>query len=75
MIKLKTFHNGVSNRQKHDEQISQFFEFLENNGHTLIDIKSFSFGISAGNSDNLRTEIYYRENHTRKVIVEKMNKI
>lgn len=71
MAKLKTFHNDARNSRFHDEEINKFLQFLEDNAHVLIDVKTIPYGTSKEYIDTFRTEIYYRENHTRKVIVEK----
>lgn len=74
MLKYNTFYNNESNRRRHDESIEKFLEVLSNDGHTLISINTISFGEYKNVVDIFRTEIVYRENCTRKVIMEKTDK-
>jgi hypothetical protein len=71
MAKYKTFYANESEGKLLDEAVSEFLEKLEEEGHTLIRVNTITYGESQGYMDCFRTEIVYRENHTREVITEK----
>ena len=69
MIKCEIICNTASYRIKHDLAVKQWLSWLNSEGHTFISMSTITF-MESGLS-YLRTEIVYRENITRKVIVEK----
>jgi len=86
MIRSKIFnffasqHSGHANhtinfeldRSKHDKEISDFIEFLSNEGHTFVNMNSVAYGRFEP-TNRVRTIIIYIENPTRKVCFEKIN--
>lgn len=72
MLKHKTFYGHELRTREHDDGIQKFLDTLSENGHTFISINTISYGTDKGYTDKFRTEIAYRENPTRKVILEKI---
>jgi hypothetical protein len=52
----------------HDFKVKSFIEGISEKGYTFISVNSIAYG---EHRNRIRTEIIYRENQTRKVIVEK----
>ena len=72
MIKYDTIaryvgSSDISNKE-YNKNVKFFIEKISNDGHTLISCNTIAYGHDMG---RLRTEIIYRENQTRTVIVEK----
>lgn len=53
--------------REYNKKIASFLEIINAEGHTFISLNT----ITMGSGIFLRTEIVYRENQTRMVIVEK----
>jgi hypothetical protein len=72
MVNYKTFYlfdfKSDSDLVSHDDKIKSFIKEISEDGHTFLNVNTTSLG---GVNRSLRTEITYKENHTRKVIVEK----
>jgi hypothetical protein len=71
MIQYKVFYAHTDEHTEHDDSVRKFLNELSEVGHTLIRTNTAVYGVSSGYLNRLRTEIVYRENPTRKVIVEK----
>ena len=71
MIKHKAFYTHIDVRDKHDADIQNFLDDISKEGHTFISINTIAYGKYSDTLNNLRTEIAYKENQTRKVIIEK----
>ena len=74
MAKIKTFYGKEDYCIKFDLEVSQFLDELETNGHTLISLNTIAFSKYSGYMDSFRTEIVYKENQTRTVLSEKLEK-
>lgn len=72
MIKCKiiTNQNWESNLREHNKEIELFLQQISISESTFISLNT----ISISERGLIRTEIVYRENPSRKVIVEKENK-
>jgi hypothetical protein len=72
MIKYKTFSKYTSDStdaiESYNKEIKDFITEIDMQGHTFISINTIAHG---SNLNRLRTEIIYRDNETRKVIMEK----
>lgn len=71
MIKYKVFYARVEDGVKHDDSVRTFIDELCESGHTFINVSTIIYGISEGYLNRMRTEVVYRENITREVLVEK----
>lgn len=71
-IKIETLYllnfKSESELKQFDKKIQEKLNSLCEDGHLFISINTIPLG---GTDRNLRTEITYKENQTRKVIVEK----
>lgn len=71
-IKIKIFYlfNFKTGNEliEYDKLLQKFVDKLCDDGHIFISINTIPLG---GSDRNLRTEITYKENHTRNVLVEK----
>jgi len=71
-IKIETLYlldfKSEGELNQFDKKIQQKLNDLCEDGHSFISINTVSLG---GANRNLRTEIAYKENQTRKVIIEK----
>lgn len=71
-IKIETLYlldfKSEGELNQFDKKIQQKLNDLCEDGHSFISINTVSLG---GTNRNLRTEIAYKENQTRKVIIEK----
>jgi len=74
MIKRKLFKGSVGGEEVFDKLIDDFFKEIADNEYTIIHYNTIACGYSKGYIDKLRTEIIYRENTVRRVIVEKNKK-
>ena len=71
-IKIETLYllnfKSEGELKQFDKKIQKKLDDLYEEGHLFVSISTASLG---GSDRNLRTEIAYKENQTRKVIVEK----
>lgn len=71
-IKIETLYlldfSSESELKNFDKKIQEKLNKLCEEGHLFISMNTISLG---GTNRNLRNEIIYKENETRKVIVEK----
>jgi hypothetical protein len=74
MIKYKVFYTHIDDRLTHDDSIRTFIDELCNVGHTFMTVNTVLYSGSNGHLNRFRTEIIYRENQKRTVIVEKTEK-
>ncbi len=72
MIKYKYFSSYIGNssvaEERYNKAIQSFVESISIEGHVFISVNTISHG---KDTNNLRTEIVYRETITRTVILEK----
>jgi hypothetical protein len=72
MIKYHTISKYIgtttNNLEAYNKEVKEFIENISIEGHTFVSCVTISHG---QDMNRLRTEIIYRENQTRKVIVEK----
>lgn len=80
MIKIKNFHFIATqehetlqkNTTEYEQSIEKFLNEIIEENHTLISINEVSYGQNGQTTNNrLKTTITYKENQTRKVLVEK----
>jgi hypothetical protein len=71
MIRYKVFHAHCDDRHTHDDNVKTFITELCESGHTFINTNTVVYGSHQGLMNRFRTEITYKENPTRKVLVEK----
>lgn len=78
MIKRKVFYGYIHSKESgdlFDTEVDFFLEtIINNNEYQLINYTTQIYGRSKGYMDCIRTEIWYLENPTRKVLTEKENK-
>lgn len=72
MIRYKTFIGHRDYNEESDKKISDFLETISIEGHTFISLNTVTSGQY---HNNFRTEIVYRENITRKVLIEKESNV
>jgi len=65
-MERKVFQANVYNRLDYDESINKILKEITEEGHTLVSYATMMIG-----SERMQTEVIYRENFARKVIVEK----
>lgn len=75
MIKNKVFYLFSLKSQQdlfeYDKKIQSFIDKICSDGHMFISINTTSLGMAHKSGENLRTQVTYKENYTRKVILEK----
>jgi hypothetical protein len=72
MIKCAILINTATDSNKHNKEIKDWLDFVNNENHTFINMSTITYNhYPTSGHCYVRTEIVYRENQTRKVIVEK----